>query len=116
MAPRLVQGLVVKQLQVGADQVFGNVEEAVVVQEPAVEDAALAHLHDLQHLFVRGGGRLPLGAGEVAHPRGLAGLGEKAVVLLPQLAHFPFLEQGADHHEPFPVKLVELGLRQRLEA
>ena len=48
----LEEGLIVEQLDTGSDEVFGDVEDVFVVNQPPVDDAALAHLHDLQHLFV----------------------------------------------------------------
>ena len=97
-----VEGLVVEELDIGADEVFGNVEDAGVVEQLPEVDAALAHLHDLQHLlvgtvlFVEVVGVVD---GQVAEAPVLARLGKEAIVFIAQQGDEVVVEQLADDDE-----------------
>ena len=97
-----VEGLVVEELDIRADEVFGNVEDAGVVEQLPEVDAALAHLHDLQHLlvgtvlFVEVVGVVD---GQVAEAPVLARLGKEAVVFIAQQGDEVVVEQLADDDE-----------------
>ena len=43
----LVESLVVEQLDVGANEIFDDIEDALVVELAAKMDVALTHLHNL---------------------------------------------------------------------
>ena len=112
---RLEEGLIVEQLNIGSDQILDDIEDTFVVKQPPVEDAALAHLHDLQHLF---GGALVVALGrttigrQIAVAVTVASLVEEAVILLPQRLYLTVFEQLADNDEAVAPKGVDLLLGQ----
>ena len=84
---RLEERLVVEKLDVGPEQGLDDVQDGLVIQQFPELDAALAHLHDLQHLLPG----FPLLVlvfrvidGEVAVPAAFARCVECAVVLRTQ--------------------------------
>ena len=110
---RFVERLVVEELKIRPDQVFGDVQNTLDdTTTCGMDDTALAHLHDLQHFFIRFGRGAAVSAGEVAHLRRLAGCGEDPVVFIAQLPHLIIFKKLANDCEPSLAKEVDLLLRQ----
>ena len=111
----LEEGLIVEQLDTGSDEVFGDVEDVFVVNQPPVDDAALAHLHDLQHFFVGTlvvALRCPAIGRQIAVAVAVAGLVEEAVILLPQRLYLAVFQQLANDDEAVAPEGVDLVLGQ----
>ena len=47
-----VEGLVMEELDIGADKILGDLEDTLIVQQLPKVEAAFAHLHNLQHLLI----------------------------------------------------------------
>ena len=115
VAGGLEEGLIVEQLNIGSDQILDDIEDTFVVKQPPVEDAALAHLHDLQH-FLFGTLVVALGGaaigGQITVTVTVAGLVEEAVILLPQRLYLTVFQQLADDDKAVAPKGVDLLLGQ----
>ena len=108
---RLEERLVVEKLDVGPEQGLDDVQDGSVVEQFPELDAALAHLHDLQHL--RPGFALPVLVfrvidGEVAVPAAFARGLEYAVVLIPKRCDVVVVQQFAGHQEPLVLERANL--------
>ena len=51
LAGGFVERLVVEKLDVRPEKTLDDVENAIIVEQLSIEQAALAHLHNLQHLL-----------------------------------------------------------------
>ena len=112
----LVKGLIVKELEVGAEKILHDVQDAFVVEQLAKNQAALAHLHNLKHL---GTGVVLLvdAVGvvdrEIAEIPGLTGLAEKTVVLIPEDIHEVVVEKLTDREVAIGGEPGDLARGQR---
>ena len=105
------EGLVVKELDIGPDQILGDIEDTRVVEQVAEGQTAFAHLHDLQHLFVRREFFLQIvrvADGQIAKAVARARLGKYAVVLAAQYLEGVGVEQGANGEKAARAKRIDL--------
>ena len=110
------QCLIMEELDIGADQVLGNVQHGLMVEHLSEGERSLTHLHDLQHLFF-GTVIMPLRratiSGEIAVFLRSAGLFEEAVVFGTQFFQDTFFDQLANGDVAIPMEIADLLLRER---
>ena len=95
----LEEGLIVEELDVGAEEVLDDVEDPIIVEELSKQQTSFAHLCDLQHLAV--GACLFLDAvgvvdGQVTILSCVPGFVEQAIVLSAQCFDDVIVEQLSD--------------------
>lgn len=109
------QGLIMEQLNVRPDQILGDVEDRLMVEQSPEGEGALAHLHDLQHLFFGALVVTLCGAAvgrEIAVLRRLSSLVEGTVVFGAQFIQLAVCNQLTYRDVAFATEGVDLVLRE----
>ena len=110
---RLVERLIVKELNVRPHQIFDDIDDSIVVEEFSEQYASLAHLRDLEHLSWRIGLRVNvvgIADREIAVASISTGLGEYAVVLVAQVFDQVAIKQGTNSKVATFAKVSDLIL------